>query len=589
MKTHARYLMAAVMAAGLAGSAKADAWQDCLGVYSAATAEADADGTLIPSSMTDLRHAADPSAETHGWSFSSTWKAAQKTIKVRTEDVVCHPAEKTLKDEKVIYLSQPTYIKADGTTVITNQALTVPLPCLTNQSENSSFTALLRFRMDADQPNPGQIYFLNMGYGWKKTGVSLRYKLTDNTLHFVYGNSSDNSFESVLPATNAANPSITETWTDLAMVVSATDSTGLVRVGLGQKNGWRWGQVNGYWLSGKRLTPDYLPRLGAYSTTTYASSSGNEVNSFRGSIHFAAFWDRALSDDEIQQVFASPRPMAFRGGCEGYGHEMFAGENGAVATTKLEDQIKLHGSLAAGETTSVDFAVDEGLDGVMQALRVQRTADSAAGELTATIDGTTVGVLQLAENPEALLFVPGGLLAKGSHRLTLTRTDAGTGALSLDLVELGGSWMHGKADSAMTEFAGDGGQIDYKLNWGYTKWAHSKIDGSSASWQRLTIIDDIPAALASKSRFRLEMKPSWINSQNPSQIQLMINDETEPKKIFSYWGRTQTVQTVDFKPGELKAGENAFKFTSFEKGAISFDYVKFSVRGVQRGFTILVR
>ena len=69
----------------------------------------------------------------------------------------------------------------------------------------------------------------------------------------------------------------------------------------------------------------------------------------------------------------------------------------------------------------------------------------------------------------------------------------------------------------------------------------------------------------------------------------MVNDETEPKKIFSYWGRTQTVQTVDFKPGELKAGENAFKFTSFEQGAISFDYVKFSVRGVQRGFTILVR
>lgn len=589
MKTYAQYLMATVMAAGLAGSAKADVWQDCLGIYSAATAEADENGTFIPSSMTDLRHAADPTAESHGWSFTSTWKPSQSTIKVRTEDVVCHPAEKTLKDEKVIYLSQPTYVKADGTTVITNQALTVPLPCLTNQSENSSFTALLRFRMDADQPNPSKIHFLNMGYGWKKTGMTLCYKLTDNTLHFIYGNASDTSFESVLAATNAANPSITETWTDLALVVSATDSTGLVRVGLGQKNGWRWGECKGSWLSGKKLTPDYLPRLGAYSAANYASSSGNEVDSFRGSIHFAAFWDRALKDDEIQQAFASPRPKAFRFGGEGYGHEMFAGEDGAVATTKQEDQLKLHGSFAAGETTSVDFTVDEGLDGVMQALRVQRTADSAAGELSATIDGTAVGVLQFAENVEAVLFIPSDALTKGTHRLTLTRTDAGTGALSLDLVELGGSWMHGKADSGMSEFAGDGGQNDYKLNWGYTKWAHSKIDSFSASWQRLTIIDDIPAALAAKSRFRLEMKPCWINDQNPSQIRLLINDETEPKKIFSYVDKKQTVQTVDFKPGELKAGENAFKFTSVDKGAISFDYIKFSVMGPSRGFILLVR
>ena len=585
MKRYARYVMAALLTGGLAGLAQADVWRDCLCDYSAATAEADANGTFLPLSMTDLRHAADPTAETHGWSFASTWKAAQRTIKVRKEDVVCHPAEKTLKDESVIYLSQPTYVNAEGKTIITNQALTVPLPCLTNRDENAKYTVLLRFRMDADQPYPRDIYLLNMGYAWKKTGMALRYSLTDNTLRFIYGNASDIT---VLTATNAANPSITEVWTDLALVVSASDSSGRVRVGLGQNGGWRWGESKGSWLAGTKLTPDYPPRLGAYLTSTYASSDSNYRKTFRGSIHFAAFWDRPLSDDEIMQAFASPRPKIFHLGGENYGREMFAGKNGSVAVAQTEGTINVHGALTAGETTSVDFAIDEDLDGVMQALRIQRTEDSALGELTATIDGKVVGVLRFANNTEATLFIPGAALAKGSHRLTLARSDGGAGTLCLHLLELGGSWMHGKADSSAAEFAGDSGEIDYKLSWGYPEMAHSKIHGHSASWQRFTIIDDIPESLARQCRFRMEMAPSWIN-RDFAQIQLKVNDETEPKKIFTYVDEKRKVQTVDFKPGELKAGENAFKFTSVDEGAISIDYIRFLVRGPASGLVIRVR
>ena len=112
-------------------------WRD-VAVYYSGNATNDANGVLDPSSVKNIRFAANPDAATHGVTLGSTWAPAKKTVHVRKENVVCACAGKTLENEDVFYFEQPSAIReSDGKTVVTNQAFCLPLPNMTN-----TYTAL---------------------------------------------------------------------------------------------------------------------------------------------------------------------------------------------------------------------------------------------------------------------------------------------------------------------------------------------------------------------------------------------------------------------------------------------------------------
>ena len=410
-------------------------WRD-VAVYYSGNATNDANGVLDPSSVKNIRFAANPDAATHGVTLGSTWAPAKKTVHVRKENVVCACAGKTLENEDVFYFEQPSAIReSDGKTVVTNQAFCLPLPNMTN-----TYTALIRYRLDAEQPRPTLTYLLNMGYSYNNSrGLILSYNVQDNLLKCTWGKASGLTFEEGFAATNAANPSVTECWTELALIVSTDTSKSTVKIGLCQPNSrMRWTTKSASWF-GNGLIPYSEPRIASYGNSTYASE--------------IAIWKRALTENEVKEAFSSPAPSLWRLGGEAYGHEMFAGSPEAEVEATQQGQTRFPASMASGSSVAISFTVPPELSGMAQVLRAVPAASSVNGIFLVELDDSPVGRLTCPSRSDGLLFVPGERLASGTHRMTLTRSDNGAEPVCLDELELVGSWRIGKSDNSSGEFA----------------------------------------------------------------------------------------------------------------------------------------
>ena len=555
-------------------------WRD-VAVYYSGNATNDANGVLDPSSIKNIRFAAIPDAATHGVTLGSTWAPAKKTVHVRKENVVCACAGKTLENEDVFYFEQPSVIReSDGKSVVTNQSFCLPLPDMTN-----TYTALIRYRLDAEQPRPTLAYLLSMGYSFSNSrGLILSYNVQDNLLKGTWGKASALTFEEGFTATNAANPSVTECWTELALIVSTDTSKSTVKIGLCQPNSrMRWTTKSASWF-GNGLIPYSEPRVASYVNSNYASTENNHSPA-RGSFHMIAIWKRALTENEVKEAFSSPAPSLWRLGGEAYGHEMFAGSPGAEVEATQQGQARFPASMASGSSVAISFTVPSNLAGMAQVLRAVPAASSANGVFLVELDGSPVGRLTCPSRSDGLLFVPGERLTPGAHRMTLTRSDNGAEPVCLDELELVGSWRIGRADNSSGEFAGDGGDLSHYTTCGDTHSMHSQIS-SGVAWRRITVYHSLPESLTSRCSFEFAFKPSWIMGDSDIIIPLKMNGSDTPWKTWSFTDKTE--QTASFWPGELRPGENAFAITSEQNGFV-YDYMDIRLTGLAAGLTIIFR
>ena len=339
-------------------------------------------------------------------------------VVLRTENVV-NPYTKVSWSETVGYLPQDSDVTNDK---YWSAGIFPDAPFTVNMDEECTF--FMRFRWDGTFPSPGNnSAFLgagnNAGYGFQLSiTAAAHYSLySANILSKTWNGASD--------ATLAADK-----WTDFAITVSnrhvtiysiqegdreistmtadgssgrpsgAADST--IILGLGMEGAFGWGGV----------------------------ATASRIRAFRGSIQSYASWSRALSADEVRQLFAWPSSDLVRLGTANDSTQEFAG--GAAPTT-----------------FSFDVAAKDA--GLAQVLRVTATSTSAAGTFSVSLNGVTIGSLTVSPGKTALFPIKKNLTVSGANTVTLTCTSADP--VAIDAIALGGGIQIGNANGSSADFA----------------------------------------------------------------------------------------------------------------------------------------
>jgi hypothetical protein len=162
------------------------------------------------------------------------------------------------------------------------------------------------------------------------------------------------------------------------------------------------------------------------------SSAAQRIRAFRGSIQSFASWERALSADEVRQVFAWPGTDLLR--------------LGTVNGSSLD--------FADGGSASVSasFNVPAQDVGLGQVLRVTTTGGGQMA-VDVSVNGVAANAMTLLSGKTELLFLKGDLFHAGANTITLTRTSS-TGNIAFDAIALGGGFQIGNQDnSELTDFS----------------------------------------------------------------------------------------------------------------------------------------
>ena len=168
------------------------------------------------------------------------------------------------------------------------------------------------------------------------------------------------------------------------------------------------------------------------------SSTAQRIRAFRGSIQSFASWERALSADEVRQVFAWPGTDLARLGTANDSTQEFS--DGAAPTT-----------------FNFDVAAKDA--GLAQVLRVTATSMSAAGTFSVSLNGAVLGSLAVTPGKTALFPIKKNQTVAGANTITLTRTSADP--VAIDAIALGGGIQIGNANGSSTDFAPEtyGGKV----------------------------------------------------------------------------------------------------------------------------------
>ena len=409
-------------------------------------------------------------------------KGCSTGVVLRTE-TVCYPYANICREETVAYFPQ-TVFKKEGQekdyliSSVVNLTDVAPF-AVTNSNQYSYF---LRYRWDGTRTtNSYAGVILNAGWTYGKSYVE--GDPTSGGSGFLIGINGAGSFW-LYPGYGRGNTTFSGTpsgyavpsneWTDCAIVVSNSQLTVYT---------YRTNFPNIYVSAAKSLVyaaaTNYSTTLflgGQSATSSDAgqtlTGSGNEWKVFRGSIHSFAAWPRALTLDEVKQVFAWPRMDLVRlGTANGSSLEFGGGASPAVTAGTPTEWVDTPSALTfANPSFTVAFDIPDYHAGMGQVLRVIPTATSESGTLQVSINGTVTGYLSMRPGKAGTLYIPAARFVLGTNTLQLTRSSA-SGTIRFDAIALGGSFLVGKEDNSGGEFVQEQEQWkDYYALDG--KWKH---------------------------------------------------------------------------------------------------------------------
>ncbi len=217
---------------------------------------------------------------------------------------------------------------------------------------------------------------------------------------------------------------------------------------------------------------------------------------FAGDVHRIAMWARALTTNELIEAICAPSPLV-RIGVENGSSEEFGARDDlaseAVYTAGLPGQ-PWHELPSSVDADHPELAFTVTLPGsechlLGQTLRV-RAAAGATGVtwLRPTVNGRALEAKSLTSGGEAIWFLKTGGLQAGANTIALTRLATSTAAsLAFDVIDVGGSWRLGKADSSNSEFS-----IEYAMRVPYThyvgNWTFANIQrGLPTTFPKVTL------------------------------------------------------------------------------------------------------
>ena len=463
--------------------------------------------------------------------YSKEISGVHTGVVLRTENVV-NPYTKASWSETVGYFPQDSDVDSNS---YWTAGLFPNAPFTVNMDGECTF--FLRFRWDGTTTYPGK--GCNFFAAGNSSGYGFQLSISDAGRYGIYSATIIGSkfWNGVSDATLAADK-----WTDFAITVSNRRVTiysiqeGDQAISVMTANGGSGnptGAANSTIILG-------LGMEGAFDWNSGLSTAAR-AQAFRGSIQSYASWNRALSADEVRQVFAWPSSDLVRlGTANDSAQEFAAGE--------------------APTTFSFDVAAKDA--GLAQVLRVSATSTSAAGIFNVTINGMAAGSLSVTPGKTATFYVKKNLTVAGSNTITLTRTSADP--VAIDAIVVGGGIQIGSANGTSSEFAPEtyGGKVfaDVKtLHRGAIPYHGDNwvFNVASANPEFPESLDGNTASKAHLVAFNSPTEASRWFGASGTHTGILVRTESV---VYPYARRTESTKALYFPQDTEDQGNGTYKY-----------------------------
>ncbi len=294
--------------------------------------------------------------------------------------------------------------------------------------------------------------------------------------------------------------------------------------------------------------------------TTFATAGSMDQTAFIGSVQQMAIWKRALTDQEVMDAFGMPRPAIFRTGFDNDVSNEFGGER--IGSSQTIDGLgswqNIANKMEVGDVWTVNFNALRDEANLPQIFSIKSLSGSAAAQIEAKLNGTSLGEGRIAANTRVFWPVAANLVRAGANTLVIERKNGGGHDFLMDAMELGGSLGVGK----MTASSSDDGRVDPNL---IKTGVPSAADPNPQHW---------PTKLESSTdetkhlRFRVWVDPD-VADKASFTFKTAVSNDTSSGVAFAVYINNQRKTNVNaanewkqysFNPGELNGGWNDFDF-----------------------------
>lgn len=628
MKNFIRAVASAAFVLGIAVVASADVYSNVFFWSRGIGGDADGDGLFDKAELRDSVHPG----------FSTTCVLGG-VAPVYTNEWAHLPYRGTTNFVKSIYLSHPVTITNEETGAGYGRSSAIRIPSAVIEplinAEKPSYTVYLRFKPDLDQPHPTYSWILNMGNNGgatpRKRGLMIGFHgVTD--VGYQYGEkyyytnrlgSAHVMFGGAGWTVDSAHMRVgLGVWNDLIVSVDGTGEKGKISV-LHSRDGYSWQFFDSYTNSSVNvwhtcykekadidqsvydLRPNGNMVLGSEnhtgsvnSYTNHASINGNHWKSFRGQIQTLAFWTNALSEAEMREAIAYPRMDLWRVGLDNdAATEFYDATSGEPVD--VEGDVWRVPALAAGESATFRFPLDGWGEATMnEFLRIKSTSSSSPATLKVAVNGTACdGAKSVVPGRSARWFVPVSILkANATNEVVVTRTDAGTGAFTVDSVRFGGSVQFGHLNGSADEFTMEG---NYQNNV-YDLIGANFFDANRAIFGGTDNVDSDGRKRFTNQIVRFSVPDDLMNRGDSYTLAYRVQSQPSQTLDVTLNGRTlvagetadAVARTLDV-PAAFLRPTNEVRFINsgvYEKGLyFGIDYFQFSVQKPAAGLFLILR
>ncbi len=616
--------MAAVCASG-------GVYDDCV-YWFCGGRDSNGDGFLQSGELTDTMHANNTSHNAHkctvnGWSNISGMQSLG--VQLREEDVYC-PAQGVTNRTLCLFLPQSVELVDNGNGTVTtnycNNSVELNSQLLSLVPTNK-YTCIMRIRVEKLL---SANWFFNCYQG---NTIASGHK------GFLLGFNSSGDFSSYGPggSLSVSSPGAlpTNCWADISIVVS----NNTIRLGIwrdlqvpsaSRGSGLRYAfkssttkVVSGHSLN-MTMHKVWLGTQDAHTTRKpkNASSSTNIAKMFSGSYQQIAFWNRALSDEEVLEAWHTPMADVWRLGLVNNSTVEMGGTASATTTVNV-DAITAEGrwqdvpgTLPAGGTLNLDFTLRKSRFGadktaskavtLPQLLCIRTLSTASEGAATVRVNGTLAGTICLKPNATNTLFLAAKLFnVTGVNRIALTRTDAGSSAIGLDQIKLTGSFQAGIRSDNASEFSYTPGRCNdtgwpQQSDWYEVRNALNSATNSDTTnyWMHVEVPEE---AVEYGCTYTVMLNQANGGAANTNIVKLCVNGvekiayTNDAGLALQQLPNSWQNYVITFEPGELKAGDNVFWWNQYTanrgtKPPCTYcDFHRFEVVPKPNGTILIVR
>ena len=611
MKTMTHVMNAVALAAMLPATSPAGVWDDCVLWYNGGAVDANGDGKFTNGEMLDIRHAGIADSPTHGGALMNSTDSYD-TVLIETNEVMFSLQNGRKLQCPVLNFTAPAMTNGD---ITAGGDITVYGNIIQMQNvlstDDDTYTALIRFRRDLNHAWDSSFQTVmeigrTDGRGLanrKGVGVALSNLPSSNELLLEYDNTA-------FRQTGLNFSSAKDGWNELAVIANGTSLiVGIVETNNSKTAAIRWKTIS---VGEGALKPDagHLKLGGMHSVVTSGQSPGKTL--FRGQIHMVSLWNRVLTENEVMEAFSyAPPPSApslpsiFQVGFPNVdGSEMFAGAPGPATITatpaRPEDWRNFPASFLRDTPVNISFMLDAKQANLPQVVRLVPRAGTF-GNVSVSVNGAFGGTEDVRGGAEAYVYVPAECLAAaGGNVCTITRTDAGVGALGFNAVQMSGSWRIGYDDDKWTDMGGAAvTEADFYAEWSSQDWnlfRRAVLTNNNGAYPLNVHLGDILGRWGNNRyvyTWKLQKNSgsdaSMVVKLNGSTINVKSNGSTVecPVSLTDTSWHTYSIELDE--SNLIRGADNVLTWENSSSTFFVFDYHVLAVRKPRRGFVLTFR